>query len=87
MICSACQNDILIKDDNRKIKCGSCNAIWYNNVGEHCPDCEMGKGLTQRYPNTIYCSTCNSKWRNAYLSQFGKSQRGYYSAKFKAGRE
>ncbi len=87
MICSACQNDILEKESNRKIKCGSCNAIWYNNVGSHCDDCEFGKGLDQRYPNTIYCLKCHSKWYNAYLSQFGKSQRGYYASKYKASRK
>jgi len=87
MICSACQNDILVKDGNRKIKCMSCNATWYNNIGEHCQACEFDKGLTQTYANTIYCKVCNSKWRNAYLSQFGKSQRGYYASKYKASRK
>jgi hypothetical protein len=86
MICSACQNDILVKESYLKIKCVSCNAIWYNNAKSNCPDCEFGKGLTQKYPNVIYCMRCNSKWSNAYLSQFGKSQRGYYASKYKASR-
>ena len=51
-----------------------------------CAACQNGT-LQQTYPNCIECPSCNSKWYNNSLGQFGKSQRNYYSAKYKAGRQ
>jgi len=86
MICAACQNDVVVKLDNSRIKCNTCNATWYNRTAACCDHCVIGK-LEQRYPNTIKCPHCGTKWYNNNLNQFGKNLKGYYSAKWKEGRK
>ena len=51
-----------------------------------CAACQNGT-LIQKYPNCIECPSCNAKWYNNSLGSFGKSQRKYYSAKWKEGRK
>jgi len=51
-----------------------------------CAACQNGT-LRQLYPNCIECPSCNSKWYNNSLGGFGKSLKGYYASKYKAGRE
>lgn len=48
-----------------------------------CFACQNGT-LEQRYPDTIECPQCGSKWKNYSIS--GSSKKGYYKAKYKAGR-
>lgn len=50
-----------------------------------CYACQNGS-LSQTYPNTIYCEACGAKWYNNSLSQFGKSQKSYYSSKYRKSR-
>ena len=55
-----------------------------------CYACQNGT-LTQKYPDTIECPKCGSKWKNYSLSggkDYGRGStvKRYYSQKYKAGR-
>jgi len=55
-----------------------------------CFACQNGT-LEQRYPDTIECPQCGSKWKNYSLGgnrdySHGSGKKQYYAAKYKAGR-
>ena len=56
-----------------------------------CYACQNGT-LTQKYPDTIECPQCGSKWKNYSLGGSrdygrGSTKKQYYAAKHKAGRQ
>jgi len=51
-----------------------------------CAACQNGT-LEQKYPSSITCNACGSKWNNMSLGSSNTSRKSYYAAKYKAGRK
>jgi len=51
-----------------------------------CAACQNGT-LEQKYPASIICNACGSRWSNSSLGYNNTSKKSYYAAKFKAGRQ
>ena len=51
-----------------------------------CAACQNGV-LEQKYPSSISCNACGSKWTNHSLGSGNTSRRSDYAAKDKEGRK
>ena len=51
-----------------------------------CAACQNGV-LEQKYPSSIICNSCGSKWNNMSLGSNNTGRKSYYAAKYKAGRQ
>lgn len=50
-----------------------------------CAACQNGT-LEQKYPDTIECNMCKTKWKNSSLGNYNTSRKAFYSAKYRRGR-
>ncbi len=51
-----------------------------------CAACQNGV-LEQKYPSSISCNACGSRWINMSLGTNNTGRKSYYAAKYKEGRK
>ena len=60
---------------------------WWRGRGIMiCAACQNGV-LEQKYPSSISCNSCGSKWTNMSLGSGNPGRKSYYAAKYKEGRK